>query len=70
MKATIHTYKGNATLFFNDCNYNITWDGYEWDTKAELEEWIAEQLNPVRNADNYDDIWMSLYIATNHLCNE
>lgn len=67
MKATIETYRNNATLFVNDNAHTIDWDGAEFDTVEEYNEWIAEQLIPAAAADNYDDIKHSLEIATDYL---
>lgn len=69
MKATIKTYRTNATLFANDDAYTINWDGLrgEFDTVAEYNEWISEQLTPAAAARNYDEIKLSLEIATDYL---
>lgn len=67
MKAEIRTYQTNATLFANDNAHAIYWDGVEFDTTEEYNKWIAEQLTPAAAARNYDEIKMSLEIATDYL---
>ncbi len=67
MKATIKTFRTNATLFINDNAHTIDWDGVEFDTTEEYSEWIAEELTPAAGADNYDAIKLSLEIATDYL---
>ena len=44
MKATIKNYRVNATLFVDGENYDINWDGMEFDNPAEYKEWVDEQL--------------------------
>lgn len=70
MKATINTYKTNATLFFNGNACNINWDGMTFDDIDEWNEWAAEQLELARVADNYQDIRERLYIATMNRIND
>lgn len=67
MKATIKTYRNNATLFVNDNAHTIDWDGCDFDTVEEYDEWITEQLTPAAATDNYDDIKHFLEIATDYL---
>ena len=67
MKATIKTYNGNADLFFKDMvNYSIRWDDMTWDNEKEWEEWAKEVLEPIEDAENYDEIKLTLHIYTDH----
>lgn len=66
MNATIKTYNINADLFFFDECYPICWDGTTWENKSEWEEWAKIVLEPISAAENYDDIKLSLRIATDH----
>ena len=70
MKATINTYKTNATLFFNGNACDINWDGMTFDDIDEWYEWASDELEPARWADNYQDIRERIYIATQHLIND
>lgn len=67
MNATIKTYQGNATVFFNGNAIDIRWDGLEFDAQYEYAEWVEEQLAPIADADNYAEVRLSLEIATDHL---
>ena len=67
MKAEIKTYRTNAILFADGNACTIDWDGVEFDNAEEYGEWIAEQLAPAAAAQNYDEIKMSLEIATDYL---
>ena len=70
MKATINTYKTNATLFFNGNAYDINWDGMTFDDIDEWNEWASDELEPADEATNRFDIRERLYIATQHLIND
>lgn len=67
MNATIKTYKTNATLFVNDNSYTIDWDGMEFDSVEEYDEWISESLTPAKECGNYNDVRQSLEIVTDYL---
>lgn len=75
MKATIKTYNTNAILSFDvndkiDNTYkSIIYDfqGEKFDSDEEYEEWIDEQLSQIKDYENYEDIRLSLKIATDHL---
>lgn len=67
MKATIKTYQCNATVFFNDNAIDINWDGLEFDAQYEYAEWVAGQLAPIADADNYPEVRTRLEIATDQL---
>lgn len=70
MKAELKCYKGNADLFVDGGFYVISWDGWDWDTVADWEDWAKDKLSPARAAENYQDLKHILYIHTNHLINE
>lgn len=65
--ATIKTYPNNAILFVDGDAHDINWDGMEFENKREYYDWIAEVLMPADMCDNYDDVRMSLEIATDYL---
>ena len=67
MKATIKNYRVNATLFVDGENYDINWDGMEFDNPAEYKEWVDEQLEAAEECENYDEVRRSLEAATDHL---
>lgn len=71
MKATIKTYKTNADVFFGEIkNLSLNWDGICFDNKDEWNDWADYALQPIREAENYEDVRMSLYTATYHLIDE
>jgi hypothetical protein len=67
MNITIKTYETNAVLFVNDNSYTIDWDGLEFDTAEEYDEWISESLAPIKECGNYNDFRLLLEIATDDL---
>lgn len=67
MNATIKTYQCNATIFFNDNAIDINWDGLEFGARYEYKEWVADQLAPIADADNYAEVRTRLEIATDQL---
>lgn len=69
-KATFKTYKGNANLFVGNGYYNISWDGFEFENYEEWKKWCATALFAARECENYEDLEMQLWIATNHLIKE
>ena len=71
MKATIKTYKGNANVFFGEIqNLSLNWDGIRFENEEEWNDWADYALQPIREAENYEDVRMSLYIATCHLIDD
>lgn len=67
MKATIEIYKTNAYVGADEVDvFNIVWDGYTWDNEEEWNQWADEELSPIKGAENYEDVKMTLYIYTNH----
>lgn len=67
MKAEIKTYQTNATIYYCDHAYNVNWDGAECESQAEYNDWISDWLEPIADADNYNEIRTKLEIATDHL---
>ena len=66
-EGTIKTYKTNAYLCVGEKGYFIDWDGISFDTEDEYKEWVSEVLAPAKECDNYDDVKLSLEIATDYL---
>lgn len=68
MEASIKCYQNNADIFYGDNNFSIDWDGLVGEfTDDEYDEWIEEQLRPIEDATNYDDIRSTLEINTDNL---
>lgn len=68
MKATIKIYRSNADLFYNGSFYPIDFDQISFTSESELNEWIKSSLEPIEEADNFEDIKMTLYIFVRMLC--
>lgn len=65
MRATIKTYPTNATVFYGDKTISIDYDFQDptfFESKEEVREWIDDQLTEIRDAENYEDIVLSLEI--------
>ena len=65
MRATVKTYPTNATVFYGDKTISIDYDFQDptfFESKEEVREWIDDQLTEIRDAENYDDIVLSLEI--------
>ncbi len=67
MKAIIKTYQTNATLTVGDQFFTIDWDGMEFHTRDEYKEWIDEEMTPASECENYNEVRLSLEIATDYL---
>ena len=64
-KATIKTYRSNATIFFGEEAKEIYYDFSAdfFDSYKEAKEWIDEELEEIKDKiNNYDDIKQSLMI--------
>lgn len=65
MRATVKTYPTNATVFYGDKTISIDYDFQDptfFESKEEVREWIDDQLTEIRDAENYEDIVLSLEI--------
>lgn len=68
MKATIKCYTGNADVFYGDIkNKTVRWDGLIWDSDEDWNEWADDVLADIAEAENYDDIKLTLHMHTDHL---
>lgn len=67
MKANIKTYKTNAYLFVDEKSYTIEWDGLEFDNEEEYYGWITEVMEPAMGCSNYEEVKLSLEIATDYM---
>lgn len=67
MKAEINIQRNNALISYLNDPYNVFWDGMEFYTQAEYNEWISDWLEPIADAENYSEIRTKLEIATDHL---
>lgn len=66
MKANVKTFKTNAEVFYNGNSYHIDYDFQDrnfFDNDKEAESWCDEVLEPIKEAENYDEVKRSLMIV-------
>ena len=61
--ANIKTYPTNAYVGYEDTVFGIDYDGMEWDSEEDWREWATEQLAPIAEAPNYNEILTKLNIV-------